>query len=256
MITNDSPRFEVLGNGYIRLVDIYGSDLHVVNAARASFRKESLAMCDDDRRLLWYLARKNELAPFRHVSIHIEVKAPLMVARQWWKYIVGSDHTMEGWSEASRRYVTLDVDFYEPKEFREAAKNKKQGSAGVHPDSDQWRAILHELQQNGKELFDQAVDEGMAPEMARGFLPSDFQFVTWRATHSLQSLWHLVGERDAEGAQWEFRQYAKTLRQIGAKQFPEAWAALEKARKQREIAMRLFDEWEKNNPDWSTRGNV
>jgi hypothetical protein len=57
-----------------------------------------------------------------------------------------------------------------------------------------------------------------------------------------------VGERDAEGAQWEFRQYASILRhKIGAKQFPEAWAALERSRAQREKAMELYAEWAKAN---------
>jgi thymidylate synthase (FAD) len=99
----------VLDKGYVRLVDHMGSDLTVVNAARASFMKSSDTMRPQDEKLLAYLTREVETEPFRHAQLQFEVYAPLMVARQWWKYAVGSAHLAEdeghAWSESSRRYV-------------------------------------------------------------------------------------------------------------------------------------------------------
>ena len=46
----------VLDKGYVRLVDTMGSDLTVVNAARASFAKESKELDEKDERLIAYLA--------------------------------------------------------------------------------------------------------------------------------------------------------------------------------------------------------
>ena len=42
----DPNKKTVLSNGYVRLVDCMGSDLSVVNAARASYEKESLELSE------------------------------------------------------------------------------------------------------------------------------------------------------------------------------------------------------------------
>src|SRR5690606_21252109 len=107
-------RIGVLDKGYVRLVDVMGSDLSVANAARVSFARESTEFDDRDERLIRFLAREGHTSPFRHAMVTFEVKAPLMVARQWWKYVVGSDHTMDGWNEVSRRYVDTEPEFYMP----------------------------------------------------------------------------------------------------------------------------------------------
>jgi thymidylate synthase (FAD) len=74
---------EVLDKGYVRLVDVLGSDLTPVNAARVSYDKESSELSDKDERLLKFLAREGHTSPFRHAMLQFEVYAPLMVARQW-----------------------------------------------------------------------------------------------------------------------------------------------------------------------------
>ena len=107
----------VLDKGYVRLVNHLGSDLTVVNAARVSYQKESFELDKNDEKLISFLAKNDHTSPFRHAMLQFEVYAPLMVARQWWKYIVGSSHmegigdTMNGWNESSRRYVTEEPVF-------------------------------------------------------------------------------------------------------------------------------------------------
>ncbi|WP_306472719.1 FAD-dependent thymidylate synthase [Bacillus toyonensis] len=123
----------VLDKGYVRLVDTMGCDLSVVNSARVSYDKESTELTDKDIRLIKFLAREGHTSPFRHATVQFEIYAPLMVARQHWKYIVGSDHTMDAWNESSRRYVTEEPTFYIPKEneWRKAPENSKQGSGNL-----------------------------------------------------------------------------------------------------------------------------
>lgn len=82
----------VLDKGYVRLLDWMGTDLTFVNAARVSFMKESLEITERDIRLIKFLAREDHTSPFRHAVVSFEVKAPLMVARQWFKYRVGHEH--------------------------------------------------------------------------------------------------------------------------------------------------------------------
>src|SRR5690554_5768285 len=99
---------KVLDKGYVRLVDVLGSDLTVANAARVSYAKESKKLSNQDIRLIEFLAREDHTSPFRHAMLQFEVYAPLMVARQWWKYIVGSSHlegigdSLNAWNESSR----------------------------------------------------------------------------------------------------------------------------------------------------------
>src|SRR5690625_6967345 len=112
-----------------------GSDLGVVNAARVSFAKESAEFDEQDERLIRFLAREGHTSPFRHAMATFEAKAPLMVARQWWKYVVGSDHTMESWNEASRRYVTMEPEIYVPERWSNAPDRRRQSSESAIEDT-------------------------------------------------------------------------------------------------------------------------
>ena len=221
-------KIDVLDKGYVRLVDVMGSDLSVVNAARASFAKESQKMTDADAKLIRYLATNGHTSPFRHAFVSFEVKAPLMVARQWWKHVVGSDHTMDAWNEASRRYVTMLEEFYVPV-FRVAPENKKQGSGGLHPKTDEWQSAAENHQGYCLTLYSMAINDGVAPELARGFLPSDFQYVTWRWSTSLQAVAHFLTLRVDEHSQWEIQQYAEVVYEMAAEHFPVSVAALVEA---------------------------
>lgn len=220
-------RIPVLDKGYVRYVDSMGSDLSVVNAARVSYDKESGDLSDGDERLLDYLWKHGHTSPFRHVAMTLEVYAPLMIARQWWKHVVGSDHTMDAWNESSRRYVTEPVEFYTPSDWLEAPENSKQGSGGViHGGiTTQLTGELVALQELGEAWYTRAMEAGVTPEQARLFLPSYGMYVRWRWTASLQSLIHFIELRQGEGAQSEISQYANAV----ATYVTQCWPASTKA---------------------------
>ena len=213
-----TERVDVLDHGYVRWVDHMGTDLSVVNAARVSFEKESQKFSDSDLSLMRYLRRKNEWSPFRHAVITFEVYAPLMVARQWWKYVVGSDHTMDAWNESSRRYVTEEPVYYSP-EWRATPENKKQGSGELLPNpaaSD----LLRIRQEQSIRDYEAAIESGIAPEQARIFLLAYGLYVRWRWTASLQSVLHFISQRLGEGAQSEISAYAEGVQRLTAERFP------------------------------------
>ena len=221
---------EVLGNGYVRLVDHMGSDLSVVNAARASFAKESNEFTTQDARLIDYLARENHMSPFRHAFMTFEFKAPLMVARQHWKYVVGSDHTMDSWNESSRRYITMEPEFYIPdsSEWRLAPEDKKQGSNGV-ADPFYGSVLSQELRdyiEKGEALYNLAMENGIAPEQARLFLPAYSMHVVYRWSCSLQSVCLFLVQRLEELAQEEIRQYAEAVLLLVKDLYPVSIQAL------------------------------
>jgi len=221
----DNTNFlNVLDKGYVRLVDTMGSDLSVVNAARASFAKESQELSVQDARLIDFLVRENHMSPFRHAFLTFEFKAPLMVARQHWKYIVGSDHTMDAWNESSRRYITMDPEFYLPtaEQWRLAPENKKQGSAGL---AGPWigSVLTTELMQlinKSESLYNMAMEQGIAPEQARLFLPAYSMYVVYRWSCSLQSVALFLNQRLSEDSQIEIQEYAKAIYSLSKEKFP------------------------------------
>lgn len=205
----------VLDSGYVKLIDWMGSDLSFVNAARASFAKESNELNDKDISLLKFLIREGHTSPFRHAFVTFEFKAPLMVARQHWKYVVGSDHTMDSWNESSRRYVTQDPEFYIPgaDEWRSAPENRKQGSGPVVDwfTGITWTDKLIEYVQEGESLYLRAIEEGIAPEQARLFLPAYGMYINYRWSCSFQSLILFLSQRLEEDSQKEIQDYAKAV---------------------------------------------
>jgi thymidylate synthase (FAD) len=221
----------VLDRGYVRLCDMMGGEIGVVNAARASFASESRELTERDIKLLRYLWEHRHTSPFRHSLITFEVKAPLMVARQWWKYVVGSDHTMEAWNEQSRRYVTEQVEFYLPSAMRAQAKDRKQGSDGeVGGEVGKAKiGALDALYRICEGVYREMLAEGIAGEVARLALPANAQYTTWRWTASLQSVLHFLTERLDDHAQWEIRQYAQAVYVLCERLFANVLALLEEA---------------------------
>jgi thymidylate synthase (FAD) len=225
-----TDKIDVLDKGYVRLVDVMGDDLSVVNAARVSYDKESEytlrsgQLQKRDRRLLEFLWREGHTSPFRHAAISLEVYAPLMVARQWYKHAVASTHLddMSGWNESSRRYVTENEEFHIPDVWRKKAENSKQGSGEDMQwfDSAFWSRRLEEFTTKGQELYEAALEDGMAPEQARLFLPANGLYVRWRWTVSLHAVLHFLNLREEHTSQWEIQQYAQAVGKIVKEHFP------------------------------------
>lgn len=225
-----SDRINVLDAGYVRLVDAMGTDLTPVNAARCSYAKESQELTERDVRLIKFLAREGHTSPFRHAIAQFEVYAPLMVARQWFKYIVGSAHqegtgdSLDAWNESSRRYITEEPVFYVPAvdEWRSAPENSKQGSGEPVPDyeGELFTRRLLEITEESLEMYEQALHIGICAEQARLFLPAYGMYVRWYWTASLQSVAHFLAQRLEHDAQAEIQAYAKAVLTLIEARFP------------------------------------
>jgi thymidylate synthase (FAD) len=222
----------VLDEGYVRLVDSLGDDLSIVNAARVSYDKESNEFSERDSKLLKFLIREKHTSPFRHAALTFEVYAPLFVARQWWKYAVSSTHVddQNGWNESSRRYITEDEKFYIPlpHQWRSKPENSKQGSGEPVEEAigQKYFEELCETIVSGVKLYRQALEDGVAPEIARLFLPAYGMYVRWRWTVSLQGVMTFLDQRLEHDAQWEIQQYAQAVLKLTKLAFPETINAL------------------------------
>jgi thymidylate synthase (FAD) len=228
-------KIDVLDLGYVIRHDTFGDDLTVVNAARVSYDKKKESFDEKDKKLMGFLAREGHTSPFRHAFLQFEVYAPLMVARQWWKYVVGSDHRdpFTAWNESSRRYVTEDVQFYvvQPDEWRSAPENSKQGSG--EPVNDKLGAylsyqLLNQYKQ-GYKLYEEAMEKGVCAEQARLFLPAYGLYVRWYWSASLQGVIHFLAQRLEHDAQKEIQDYAKAVLELTKEKFPNAIEAFANA---------------------------
>lgn len=219
--------------GFVQLLAAYGNELDLVNDAKASYERESKALGPKEERLIHFLgtASPQHEAPFRGLVMKFRIKAPLMVARQWWKYVVASRHVDEqaGWNEASRRYVTDAVEFYVPQVWRSAPENRKQGSGGpiARHLADDASVLLLRRQATAQEDYRYAQEGlGICAEQARLFLPAYGLYISWHWTASLQAVAHFVNQRLEHSAQSEIREFALVVDTIASQQFPLAWKAL------------------------------
>lgn len=224
---------EVLDNGYVRLVNSWGTELDIVNAARVSYNKESVELKDNDASLINFLVKHKHDSTLRHCGFTFEVYAPLMVARQWYKHAVSSTHVEDqlGWNESSRRYVTENEEFYIPRgdEWRSKPENSKQGSGDLlGSDVGGWFTNkLFDTVEAGNKLYQQAMEAGIAPEQARLFLPAYGMYVRWRWTVSLNAALHFLTLRQGHGAQSEIVEYADIVGELVKEKFPITTTAWE-----------------------------
>ena len=217
------------GKSSLQLIDSMGNSLSVVNDARQSFDSESTKWSDRDDKLLRYLAKLHHTSPFRGVVFKWAVKAPLFVARQWWKHTIASTFVDDqlGWNEKSFRYCAADeAEFYIPMEFMQQSEDNRQASAGPLPSRSQQLAFAQYAQavEACKQAYAGLLLTGVSKEQARAILPSAL-YTSFVWTCSLQALFHFISLRIGHGAQGEITAYAKSLLELGHSVAPEAFDA-------------------------------
>lgn len=187
--------------------------------------------CHGDEQYQALRAKAHELAtyirkipehwvPFGHPHITISMQAPVAVARQLFKHKIGFVE-----SEESRRYISIRPELFIPDEFRAAASDKKQGSAGKHPHSDFWKNEYEDQCNEAIEKYERMIKDGIAPEQARLILPQGVE-VNWVLTGSLFAFSNLCNQRLDSHAQQETQELAAQIDTIITPLFPVSWGAL------------------------------
>jgi thymidylate synthase (FAD) len=197
-------RVPVLDKGWIELQDMMGDDRAIVNAARVSFLGESKGD-ERDKKLLFYLLRHRHTSPFEQVEFKFRVRAPLVT---WWQWV---RHRTWSMNAQSGRYTPFEEgDFYVPDAWRLQAADNKQASEGElsGPKADELTEKLEAHFRQGFALYKEALEAGVAREMARLFLPGFAVYYTWVVKVDAHNLMHFLRLRMAPDAQYEIRAYA------------------------------------------------
>lgn len=217
------------GIGFIELLDTFGDDLTVVNAARVSFAKESHDMEPRDEKLIRYLAEHNHVTPFFHPQARFRIKMPIFVAREWYRHQIGFAR-----NEVSRRYVDSRPECWSPavEELRARDPKLKQGSRPEPAESAaEWHGRITEAQMRSIAMYEEMIADGVAPEVARCILPQSM-YTEFIETGSLAAYARLCGLRLSPDAQKEIRTYADGLRGLLMPSFPVSWKALTRQEKE------------------------
>lgn len=81
---------QLLDHGYLKVIDVMGSDERIIEAARMSTQKGFLGWGDGekpgDEKLLKFLWDNAHATPFEFGQIVVEVRAPLIVFREWHRH--------------------------------------------------------------------------------------------------------------------------------------------------------------------------
>ena len=212
----------VLDHGFVRLDGAMADDLSVVNGARVSFARRKEAVDEADEGLIRFLMRDRHGTPFEHNAFRFHVRAPIFVAREWFRHRVGS------FNEFSMRYARATDDFYLPDRDDVRTQVGKPGSYSFEPvDPDLAEATRDELRavyEAAYAAYERLVEQGVARELARAALPVG-AYTEFYWTVNARSLMNFLSLRAHETAQREIRLYADACERFFAEKMPVTHAA-------------------------------
>jgi thymidylate synthase (FAD) len=225
----------VLDHGYIALIESWGSDERIIEAARQSTGGgfKGWGPKEDgkpgDEKLLRYLWKHKHATPFEMAGLTVEVQAPIFVFREWHR------HRTQSYNEMSARYTPLpDVNYVPTVERLLQGSDGKNRQAGTIKDAEvlteenarRWIAWLEEGYNKAELFYQRGLALGVPRELARVHLPVG-RYSRMRASANLRNWLSFLTLRMDPAAQHEIRVYANALGDIISKLFPRTWALFE-----------------------------
>ena len=256
----------ILDKGYVQLIETWGSDERIIEAARMSTGKGFNGWGEDpctdcngfgrgqeymngstvdsdvcgscggagktvgDEKLLAYLYNNNHATPFEMAGMIIEVKAPIFIFREWHR------HRTQSYNEMSARYIPLPDDNYVPTIERimmTSSTNKQAQSAGgvlEEYGAKRFQDDLVESYKYAEDSYQDALAMGVPKELARLGLPVG-RYSRMRASANLRNWLAFLTLRDHPAAQWEIQQYAKEVGNLIQEAFPHTYELFDLGRK-------------------------
>jgi thymidylate synthase (FAD) len=212
----------VLDHGFVRLDQAMADDLSVVNGARVSFARHKTEMDESDAGLIRFLMRDRHGTPFEHNAFRFHIRAPIFVAREWFRHRVGS------FNEFSMRYARATDDFYVPAAEDVRTQVGKPGAYSFDPVPDEvaetTREELKQVYETAYAAYERLVELGVARELARAALPVG-AYTEFYWTVNARALMNFLSLRNAETAQREIRRYAEACERFFAELMPVTYEA-------------------------------
>jgi thymidylate synthase (FAD) len=192
----------------VELLEIFGNDIMVVNAARVSYGKDATHYTImENKSLINYLASHGHTSPFRHPQLQYRITCPIYVERQLFKHQVGlSANSISG------RYVDFSDTYTKVNVWRKQSKSSKQGSEGIMftDVAEKAKFIEEQMIDHAKRAYHTLIELGVSKEQARTILPLNLN-TTFIWTGSLYAYINMFKQRIDRHAQAETREIAMEM---------------------------------------------
>lgn len=227
----------VLDHGWVRLVEWWGSEEGIIEAARESTNKGFLGWRDEhgprDERLLRYLWKKKHTTPFETPGLTVRLCCPVVVV---WQLV---RHRTMTFNILSGRYAEMPVEDYVPTIRRCLADGKGNKQAGraegamelTEGGARDWLGHLATVYGECQMVYKAGLELGVPKEVARLCLTFG-RYTRMRVTGNLHNWLQLLNLRMASDVQDETRQYAEVIGGIISSLFPRTYALFQEGRKE------------------------
>jgi len=201
--------------------DIPDSEGIISYAARVS-APQNQSNFDTAAKLLKYCVEHQHYSVFETCNITMEIEAPRDIARQILR------HRSFSFQEFSQRYAE-STDFITRECRLQDTKNRQNSIKSDFEDLNDWwkdeqTYILGEI----KELYEKALKQGIAKEVARVILPEGLTMSKMYMNGTVRSWLHYCSLREANGTQLEHQDVAIKCKEEVVKYFPFLKEVMEK----------------------------
>lgn len=198
----------ILDHGQVVLLDVFGTDARIAEAARVSYGKGTKKISNDNA-LIRYLVRHRHTSPLEMCEVLFYLKVPIFVVRQLVR------HRTANINEVSGRYSEMPEEMYVPEEPQLGPQSaiNNQGRADTEVSIQTRRAQL-EIAQATADAF-QSYDRlltlnNVSKEISRIVLPlSAYTELYWKC--DLHNFFHFCKLRMDAHAQYEIRVMANAM---------------------------------------------
>lgn len=172
---------------------------------------------ETSEKLINYLIKNAHWSPLEMVSACLEIETTRDIARQILR------HRSFSFQEFSQRYANPveDLEFV-IREARLQDPKNRQNSVETEDEKiiNEWEKLQNSLIENAKEVYNWAIENGIAKEQARSVLPEGNTVSRIYMNGTLRSWIHYIQLREANGTQKEHMEIAKECAEVINKIFP------------------------------------
>ena len=172
---------------------------------------------ETSEKLINYLIKNAHWSPLEMVSACLEIETTRDIARQILR------HRSFSFQEFSQRYANPveDLEFV-IREARLQDPKNRQNSVETEDEKiiNEWEKLQKSLIENAKEVYNWAIENGIAKEQARSVLPEGNTVSRIYMNGTLRSWIHYIQLREANGTQKEHMEIAKACAEGINKIFP------------------------------------
>jgi len=217
----DFIKCRVIGVTQPVVEDIPDSEGIISFAARVS-APQNQSNFDTAAKLLKYFVEHHHYSVFETCNITMEIEAPRDIARQILR------HRSFSFQEFSQRYAE-STDFI-TRECRLQDTKNRQNSLACWDDETigWWEEVQEILLARTKDIYQSALDKGIAKEVARVILPEGLTMSKMYMNGTVRSWLHYCSLREANGTQLEHQDVAIKCKEEVVKYFPFLKEVMEK----------------------------